>query len=184
MSIDSVQSRIAEIRSLTTGLAPRAPAPAARSASFATALDAAVGAQETPSTQGPADLERFGNGQIPRMALRPVGSTGHRMWAPAATAMADLIAAADADGIDVRITDSYRTLGAQEDLARRKGLYKNGGLAATPGTSDHGWGLSVDIDTSGGTLAWLRENAARFGFKEDVPREPWHWTFDAGRPSA
>jgi hypothetical protein len=63
------------------------------------------------------------------------------------------------------------------DLAERKGLYKNGGLAAVPGTSDHGWGRSLDLRLDGAALAWMRENGAAFGFREDVPRESWHWTY-------
>jgi hypothetical protein len=42
-------------------------------------------------------------------------------------------------GVDIGVTDSYRSYDAQVDVARRKGLYSQGGLAATPGTSDHGW---------------------------------------------
>jgi LAS superfamily LD-carboxypeptidase LdcB len=52
-------------------------------------------------------------------------------------------------------------------------------LAATPGTSNHGWGLSVDLDLDATAQAWMRQNGARYGFVEDVPREPWHWTFRA-----
>jgi LAS superfamily LD-carboxypeptidase LdcB len=64
------------------------------------------------------------------------------------------------------------------DLVDRKGLYSNGGYGAVPGTSNHGWGLAVDIDvTSPSTMAWVRANAYRFGFVEAVPREPWHWEF-------
>ena len=62
-------------------------------------------------------------------------------------------------------------------MARRKGLYVNGGLAATPGKSNHGWGLSLDLDLDRKAQEWMRTHAARFDFREDVPREPWHWTF-------
>ena len=54
--------------------------------------------------------------------------------------------AARRDGVSIGVTDSYRSYGEQVDLARRKGLYSQGGLAAKPGTSDHGWGLSLDLD--------------------------------------
>jgi D-alanyl-D-alanine carboxypeptidase len=40
--------------------------------------------------------------------------------------------------------------------------------------------LSIDVDATPATLAWLRGYAAQYGFVEDVPREPWHWTFQAG----
>ena len=85
-------------------------------------------------------------------------------------------AAAARDGVLIGVTDSYRSYAAQVDLARRKGLYQNGGLAAVPGTSQHGWGLAVDVDTNSRGTQWLRANAARFGFAT-IPREPWHWEF-------
>ena len=56
------------------------------------------------------------------------------------------------------------------DLARRKGLYSQGGLAAKPGTSDHGWGRSTDLDLDSKALTWMRANGAKYGFAEDVPR--------------
>jgi hypothetical protein len=84
-------------------------------------------------------------------------------------------------GVDIGVTDSYRSYDAQVDVARRKGLYSQGGLAATPGTSDHGWGMSLDLDLDSRALSWMRANAGRYGFVEDVPREPWHWTFGGER---
>ncbi|MEP7762391.1 M15 family metallopeptidase [Sanguibacter sp. 25GB23B1] len=135
-------------------------------------------ARSTLNADGiPTDLAAYGNGKIPRDALAPIGSTGHRLWAPASAGFEGLLAAAKADGIDIGITDSYRTYESQVDLVARKGLYSEGGLAAKPGTSDHGWGLSVDLKLDGPALAWMRANGAAHGFVEDVPREPWHWTF-------
>ena len=63
------------------------------------------------------------------------------------------------------------------DLAERKGLYKDGGLAAVPGTSDHGWGMAVDLSLDAGAQAWMRLHAGEYGFVEDTPREPWHWGY-------
>ena len=125
----------------------------------------------------PSDLAVYGNGQVPTSALASVGATGHRLWAPAASAFETLLTAAKTDGVDIGITDSYRTYDSQVDLAERKGLYSEGGLAAKPGTSDHGWGLSLDLKLDPAALSWMRANGARYGFAEDVPREPWHWTF-------
>ncbi len=126
----------------------------------------------------PTDLAPLGNGRIPTDRLQPISQPGHRLYAPAAAAWDGLVAAAAAQGVEVRITDSYRPYEEQVDLAARKGLYKNGGLAATPGTSNHGWGLAVDADVTDQTvLTWMRENGPRFGFVEAVPREPWHWEY-------
>ena len=126
----------------------------------------------------PSALQLYGNGRVPPEALQPIEQAGHRLFAPAADAWMAAVDAAAADGITLRITDSYRTYDQQVDLVRRKGLYSEGGYGATPGTSNHGWGLAVDADvTDPATLNWLRTNAHRFGYVEAVPREPWHWEF-------
>lgn len=55
--------------------------------------------------------------------------------------------------------------------------------AATPGTSNHGWGLAIDsaigTDPSNAqgidpALPWLIPNAARFGFSWESTSEAWH----------
>lgn len=125
----------------------------------------------------PAELLRYGNGRIPTSRLTPIGIGGHRLYAPAAAAFSRLRAEAARAGVRIGVTDSYRSYAQQVDLARRKGLYSNGGLAATPGRSNHGWGMALDLDVRGAALGWLRRNARRFGFVEAVPREPWHWEF-------
>jgi zinc D-Ala-D-Ala carboxypeptidase len=126
----------------------------------------------------PPELAGYGNGEIPTAALELIGQGSHRLYAPAAEAWKQTVAAAKADGIDLKITDSYRTYDQQVDLAGRKGLYANGGLAAVPGTSNHGWGLAVDVDvTAPATRAWLQANGHGFGFVQQSAREPWHWEF-------
>jgi D-alanyl-D-alanine carboxypeptidase len=125
----------------------------------------------------PADLVSYGNGRIPPTALESIGTGNHRLWAPAAQQFQKMIAAAKADGVRIGVTDSYRSYGEQVDLARRKGLYSQGGLAAKPGTSEHGWGLSLDLDLGTKAQKWMRAHGAEYGWKENVPREPWHWTF-------
>lgn len=130
----------------------------------------------------PADLAQFDNGRVPVDALQPIEQSGHRLVAGAASAWDQVVEAARQEGLTLRITDSYRTFDQQVDLAERKGLYRNGGLAATPGTSNHGWGLAVDADVRDpAVLAWLRANGPRFGFVEAVPREPWHWEYRPGQ---
>lgn len=127
----------------------------------------------------PAELAVYPNGQLPDGALQRLSAQpNHRLAPPAAAAWDSLVAAAATDGISMRITDSYRSYAEQVDLAERKGLYSQGGLAATPGKSNHGWGLAVDADvTDPATLRWLRVNGPRFGFVETSDREPWHWEF-------
>lgn len=129
----------------------------------------------------PEELKQYGNGRIPGAALELVGIKGHKLFTTAAQSFKAMRAAAAADGIDISITDSYRDYDEQVDLVRRKGLYSQGGLAARPGTSNHGWGMAVDMDVTTAGLAWLRTNGAGYGWVEAVPREPWHWEFQPAR---
>ncbi len=129
------------------------------------------------------DRVPYRNGRIPTNALTDVGG-GHRMYGNAARAFTDMRAAARRAGVTIRLTDSYRSYAGQVDVARRKGIYgvrqPNGrlGLAARPGTSNHGLGSAVDVNlgASPGASAWLRANGARYGFRT-IPREPWHWEY-------
>ena len=63
--------------------------------------------------------------------------------------------------------------------------------AATPGSSNHGWGLALDIaeeydsDSSPDPIRnvfvnWLVGNAHRFGISAELDSEPWHWRYVAG----
>lgn len=63
-------------------------------------------------------------------------------------------------------------------------------MAASPGTSNHGWGLAVDLAVGASPSqavrlgaadsAWLEANLERFGFSYEVPSEPWHVHYFAG----
>lgn len=63
--------------------------------------------------------------------------------------------------------------------------------AAVPGSSNHGWGLALDIaeEYDGDAAAdpitsrfvnWLVQNAAKYGFSAELQSEPWHWRYFAG----
>lgn len=125
----------------------------------------------------PVDLKAYGNGRVPAAALSTVAGTSHTLWEPAARSLEAMRSAAAAEGVTIGITDSYRTYETQVDLVRRKGLYSQGGLAAQPGTSMHGWGVAVDLKLDSAAQAWMRTNGGRFGYVENVPREPWHWQY-------
>ncbi|MCB0995990.1 MAG: D-alanyl-D-alanine carboxypeptidase family protein [Acidimicrobiales bacterium] len=125
----------------------------------------------------PPELAAYGNGRIPADALVSIGQGEHRMWAPAALSFRSMASDAAAAGVQLRVSDSYRSLDRQYELADQLGLYRDGGLAAVPGTSEHGWGLSLDLDMDPATTAWMQANGPRYGFVADVPGEPWHWTY-------
>jgi D-alanyl-D-alanine carboxypeptidase len=201
VGIEAVNSRIADIQSRIIAMqTQQAAATKASSASsttpaaagsFATALADAIGSQAPTGTAKsyalnskgiPTELAGYGNGKIPASALEQVGSTGHKLWAPAAESLTRMIADAKAQGVTIGITDSYRSYGEQVDVARRKGLYSQGGLAAKPGTSEHGWGMATDLDLNSKAQAWVRANGEKYGFVENTPREPWHWAFKPKSP--
>lgn len=125
----------------------------------------------------PRGLEGFGNGQIPLSQLAPIPGTTERMWAPAAEAFTRMRADARRQGIEMPVIDAYRPLEDQYRLAEELGLYSEGGWAAKPGTSQHGWGRAIDLELDDEALAWMRQHAGNYGFTETVPREPWHWEF-------
>ena len=197
MAIEGVQAVQARINEITSRFGVRSVgtpvASKAGTSSFASVLGAATTsatgsdfATRRPSgsygrTVPPAELQAYGNGKIPAAALSRVGDTGHTLWAPAARALERLMADAASQGVKIGITDSYRTFDSQVDVARRRGLYQNGGLAAVPGTSAHGWGMATDLDLDAKAQQWMRDNAHKYGFVEDTPREPWHWGYRPDR---
>lgn len=197
MSVEAVTTRISHIHTQMIALQAFTPATAARASNVASSDVAASGSfanhlSEALATRSPrsyrlngdgvpTNLAAYGNGRVPSSALQEVGATGHRLWEPAAEQLTRLIQDARRAGVDIGITDSYRSYEAQVDVARRKGLYSQGGLAAVPGTSDHGWGMAVDLDLDSQAQAWMRSHAGAYGFREDTPREPWHWGFTPPR---
>lgn len=197
MGIEAVNNRIADIQSriialqtqqaVATKTSSASSTSSATGGTFATALADAMGAQSAAAAPAksyslnskgiPTELAAYGNGKIPPSALEKVGNTGHKLWAPAAESLNRMIADAKAQGVTIGITDSYRSYPEQVDVARRKGLYSQGGLAAKPGTSEHGWGMATDLDLNNKAQAWMRANGEKYGFVENTPREPWHWAF-------
>lgn len=124
------------------------------------------------------------NGRIPVEELCPIDAEGrHLLRCDAAQAFLRMNAAHQAVlGRRIPITDAYRTYAEQVILYGRKPH-----LAATPGTSNHGWGLALDLGVggwSGTTFGWLQANAATFGWhhpqwaRRGGPKpESWHWEF-------
>lgn len=126
------------------------------------------------------------NGFLADSELCPLRQApGHRLRTDAARAFDALSAARRAQtGAPLCVTDSYRSYPAQVDVFARKPA-----LAATPGRSQHGWGLAVDLCGGAeqfGTEAdvWLRLNAGTFGWFHPSWADPggskpeaWHWEY-------
>jgi LAS superfamily LD-carboxypeptidase LdcB len=185
--IADIQSRIIALQTQQAGRTVQSQSSSAAGVAgddFASYLSDAVsqssasGRTYSLNAQGiPTDLEAYGTGKIPASALEQVGATRHKLWGPAAEALTRMMSDAERDGVHIGITDSYRPYTEQVDLARRKGLYSQGGLAAKPGTSEHGWGMAADLDLDAKALAWVRENGAKYGYFNTASRESWHWGF-------
>jgi hypothetical protein len=159
-------------------------AAAARREAASRARQSAVGGTG-PSCTGES-TEGYANGFLPDSALCPLWQAGgHRLGWRAAAAFNQMSKYhAASTGSPLCVTDSYRTYGEQVSLYQRKPE-----LAATPGTSEHGWGQAVDfcggVERYGsGAYGWMQSNAARFGFFHPSwaepgggRPEPWHWEF-------
>jgi peptidoglycan DL-endopeptidase CwlO len=127
----------------------------------------------------------YPNGFIPLTALCGVGIGSHALRCDAAQSLQAMSAAfASSFGRALCVTDSYRTFDSQVRLYGIKPA-----LAAIPGTSNHGWGLAVDLcggANSFGTAeyGWLATFAPSFGWSNPPwaqpgggREEPWHWEF-------
>ncbi len=151
----------------------------------------------------PTELEQYGNGKLPLDVLTPVGfpimpqgTPGGFLYGPAAEAFKSLVR--DAGDLFMGITDHYRDYAAQVDVYMRKP-----GMAATPGTSKHGWGLAIDFATTGYAqykgkqygpfLEWLKKNAYKYNIYGLAAKSPdpeykagfwrgeiWHWEYRGG----
>lgn len=153
----------------------------------------------------PADLKGKKNGELPSKVLVAVGS-GH-LHSRAASAWRAMVAAAKKDGLTLKPTsrlDLYRPYENQRRIFLTRFQLENNGSKVTrifegrtwylkkgyapvavPGTSNHGWGLAVDVaESSGERLAWLKKNALKFGFSWEVRMGPnaeaWHLRYFPG----
>jgi len=143
---------------------------------------------------GPGAWGDHANGRIPADALCPIDPAGQqRLRCDAAAAFAQMDAAYRARfASGISITDSYRSF---DDQVRLKASWCDRGacnMAAEPGTSNHGWGLALDLGggiNSFGTAEheWMQANAPAFGWhhphwarRGGGKQEPWHWEYGTG----
>ncbi|MBM3271488.1 MAG: D-alanyl-D-alanine carboxypeptidase family protein, partial [Candidatus Sericytochromatia bacterium] len=108
---------------------------------------------------------------------------GFKMTPATAEAFVKMAQAASRDGITLRINSAWRS---DEHQARlyAEAIKKYGSeqaarkWVAPPGKSNHRTGKALDIHTSDAIYAWLKSNAPRFGFRQPMSWEPWHWEFE------
>ncbi len=142
-----------------------------------------------------AQVQKQANGKLPESMLVALS------WDPektliAAPAAADLgrlnTAFKKKFGKNLDIDLAYRTLETQKFFYQELGSY----IAAKPGTSNHGWGLAIDVPESydysfkGKYYKWLKANSKKYNwvhrknleeFRSDGSRNPyaeaWHFEY-------
>lgn len=157
----------------------------------------------------------YANGAVPASILAPLDGQPHaQLRRDAADAWNRGVAEVSAKtGIELTVRGWNRTLAEQErffherydpqpassgpfgDVRWYKGVRyarMRGAAAAIPGTSNHGWGLAVDVEDYGnvGQFAYPRRARTidilkRHGWTDDegrgVIQEPWHLVYDPAR---
>lgn len=146
----------------------------------------------------------FANGRVPTKNLAPLPlafsnkrEQEYLTTAAYASLVRMMLRAVAETGSYFSIWDAYRSLAEQVAMLKQnytkvsRGRSKSsdrsyGGstwalkagrpLTASPGHSNHGNGLAVDIHPAK-IQTWMKANAARFGWVNDVPSEPWHWSY-------
>jgi hypothetical protein len=127
----------------------------------------------------PLGVER--NGDFTDANTAPI--PGGRLWTEAARAWIDMRAAAieagvaPADFVPAGPASSARSVAAQRYFWAHRPP-----PAAVPGTSNHGWGLAVDVRTRI-AAAWILSHGHRFGWSWDEGRrvgEWWHFRYVGG----
>ncbi len=117
----------------------------------------------------------------------------------AARALARMRATATGQGVKLQVVSAFRSIEYQLGILERKlsrglGIEEILRVSAAPGYSEHHTGRCVDFTTPGfadledgfersSAFAWLRRNAAEFGFtlsyargnRHGIAYEPWHW---------
>lgn len=134
----------------------------------------------------------YSNGMIPPEVLKPLPWDPSQVLRPDATdALTALNNAHRAEfGTDLQISDTYRSYQQQVETKASKGF-----LAATPGFSNHGWGLAVDLGGLGthGSPAyqWMAATAPQYGWINPgwaqaggSKPEAWHWEYVGGHSDA
>jgi len=123
----------------------------------------------------------------------------------AAEALSAMLAAASADGVDLRMLSGFRSHDLQKQIFfevksdRNQTAAERAKVSAPPGHSEHSTGYAIDLGDGSVPAAnlsesfestwafrWLQDNAARYHFvlsfppgnSQGVTYEPWHWRFE------
>ena len=156
-----------------------------RSTAPVAAIEGALAPRPVPQCTG-GITAGFPNGRLPLTALCPLwGTSGGLLRADAAATFDEMSKAYGAQfGEPICVTDSYRSYAEQVAVKAAKPH-----LAAAPGTSNHGWGVALDLCggiQSFGTAQhdWMVTNSMAYGWflpawaqQGGSKPEAWHWEF-------
>ena len=187
--LSQTRSAAADAHAKERQFAKRLAAARARAAAIRARQAAAAAAYTGPiPTCDGGSVSGYGNGELPVSALCPLwGAPGQMLRADAAASFNRLSKAySHVFGVPLCVTSSYRTYQRQVELYASMPA----GYAAVPGTSNHGWGLAVDL--CGGIQVdgspehnWLLDHAPGYSWFHPSwalpggpgPHEPWHWEY-------
>lgn len=148
-------------------------------------VDAYMAGVECDPSKG-EEAAGYPNGLLPQGALCELPQGGEFLRADAAVDFMEMNRAyTEQFGSQMCLTSSYR------DYPNQQRVYAEQppGNAAVPGTSNHGWGLAIDIcggvqNQGSPQFNWLEENSRTWGWFHPQwaysnPFEPWHWEYEA-----
>jgi peptidoglycan hydrolase-like protein with peptidoglycan-binding domain len=138
----------------------------------------------------------YENGKYPQSALAttylyyPNSRNGRQLTKEAAIYAEALATAFYLEfGKPLMATDGYRSRAEQERLYQPPPVGVGPGLAAVPGTSNHGYGEALDLSSNVNSFSsaehrWMVQNGPKFGWvhpywarKGGGREEPWHFEF-------
>lgn len=138
----------------------------------------------------------YKNGEVPENKLRSINNPSKykgaiqsdggriRLYTKASLALDQLLQAAEAAKVTFKINSAYRTFQDQQRVRAQYCTPVCSRPVATPGTSNHGFGLAVDLANKSATqlsegmseYKWLAANGPKFGFRR-IRSEAWHWEY-------
>ena len=155
----------------------------------------------------PKELKDVPNGKLPSTMLFKV-KTGGVLWRWAAVSFNLMCVEARKNGIKFKNIGDYRPYERQLTMFKERYSLKDEGRvpqvtrmfngkkyflkkgkspSASPGTSNHGLGLAIDLDVQDQKVFnWLCNNAPKYGFylqgsdSKSPEWEAWHWQYCAG----
>jgi len=150
----------------------------------------------------PSDLKDQENGNLDVKLLSPIDKNNGRLHHVAAKAFSIMFNAAKKDKVELIATssaDTYRAydiqvrtfenrysriprLGQESKIwqGKKYWLKKGKAGAAIPGTSNHGYGIAIDLVINDKVLEWLLNNAEKYGFSWESQSENWHIRYVLG----